>query len=281
MEAYGSYNGTLKPLRELNAPVLDRAMYFGDGCYEAVLVSHGMGVALDFHLERFQNSLALLKIPFPLTRKELKNELFRCVAATEADEVLLYWQCTRGTARRTHTFPENTPPNLLIMATPKRIEAPSVEMKLISVTDVRFSLCHIKTLNLIPNVLAAEEAKQKGAEEAIFVRDGFVTEGTHTNVHLLKDGTLHTHPLNEHILPGVTRRVLLELCKQNGIPIVEQPFTLSDLKAADEVLITSSGLHVSRAVFLDGLPVGNRDAALYRRLSDLYFKKVGLPPFHA
>lgn len=281
MEAYGSYNGTLMPLRELNAPVLDRAMYFGDGCYEAVMVTHGHGLAMERHIDRFYRSLSLLQIPFRTDREALKAELFRCVAATEAEEVLLYWQCTRGTAPRKHTFPANTEPNLLITATPKAIDPPSTDMHLVTAPDVRFSLCHIKTLNLIPNVLAAEHARQQGAEEAVFVRDGFITEGTHTNVHILKDGTLYTHPLNEHILPGITRSVLLELCRSDGIPVVEEPFSLAALREADEILITSSGLHISRAASLDHAPIGGRAPALYHRLCALYAKAVGLPVPHA
>ena len=134
-------------------------------------------------------------------------------------------------------------------------------------------MCEVKTLNLIPNVLANERAKECGADEAVFVRNGLVTEGSHTNVHILKDGVLYTHPTDRYILPGVTRAILLGLCKGCSIPVSEQAFAKDALFSADEVLITSSTLGVRRAETIDGIAVGGRDEARYQRILQAYERR--------
>mgnify|MGYP002625530514 CR=1 FL=1 len=271
MPAIGWYNGTIGKLDEMTVPMNDRAVYFGDGCYEACLAVGGRAFALERHLDRFYRSLAALSILFTMDRDALKTALDTCLAAANEPCAVLYWQVSRATAPRTHAFPEgDLMPNLLITVTPKTLLPAERTLRLITVPDVRYALCHIKTLNLIPNVLASEQARAGGADEAVFVRDGFVTEGAHTNVHVLKDGTLYTHPANERILPGVTRSILLAICERLNVPVRETAFSKGALFSADEVLITSSTLGIRRAQTVDGVPAGGGADALYRAILQAY-----------
>ncbi len=260
MPAIGWYNGTIGRPEEISVPINDRAVYFGDGVYEACLAIGTKPFGLVPHIDRFYRSLSLLSIPFDMSKEALIKTLTDCLKAAGEQSAALYWQASRATAPRTHAFPTNgAKPNLLITVTPKQAPNLKSPMRLILSDDVRYAMCHVKTLNLIPNVLASERAHACGADEAVFVRDGFVTEGSHTNVHIVKDGTLFTHPTDQYILPGVTRGYLLSIAKQAGIPVTERAFTVEELKAADEILISSSTLGVRRAITLDGVPVGGRD----------------------
>ena len=271
MPAIGWYNGTMGPLSEMTVPMNDRAVYFGDGCYEACLAVGTRAFALSRHLDRFVRSLKGLSIPFYPDRDAFVQTLTDCLAAANEECAVLYWQVSRATAQRTHAFPAGeTAPNLLITVTPKKLAAAGQTMKLATAEDIRYAMCDVKTLNLIPNVLASERAKNSGADEAVFVRDGFVTEGSHTNIHILKDGVLYTHPTDNRILPGVTRAILLDLCAGLSIPVSEQAFSKDALFSADEVLVTSSTLGVRRAAAVDGTAVGGRDATRFQRILDAY-----------
>ncbi len=271
MSAIGWYNGTLGALEAMTVPMNDRAVYFGDGCYEACLAAGRRAFALDAHLDRFYRSLSDLKIPFSSDREALKNVLFSCLDAADEPNAVLYWQVSRASAPRTHAFPEgHFSPNLLVTVTPKKPMPQERTMKLVTADDIRYAMCNVKTLNLIPNVLASEHAKERGADEAVFVREGFVTEGAHTNVHILKDGVLYTHPTDERILAGVTRAILLGLCETLGVPVSERAFPKEALFSADEVLISSSTLGVRRATSVDGTPVGQRAEALFQAILAAY-----------
>ncbi len=271
MPAIGWYNGTLGALDEMTVPVNDRAVYFGDGCYEACLAVGSRPFALEAHLNRFYRSLSALSIPFETDRDAFAALIESCVAAAGEDCAVLYWQVSRGTAPRTHAFPTNgAKPNLLITVTPKRKMPQTRTIKLITAEDIRYAMCNIKTLNLIPNILANERAKESGADEAVFIREGFVTEGSHTNIHILKDGAFYTHPADNRILPGVTRGILLSLCREMGIPVYEQAFSKDALMHADEVLITSSTLGVCRAESIDGIVAGFKDPETFEKLVEAY-----------
>ena len=271
MQNVGYYNGKIAPIEELTIPALDRAVYFGDGCYEACLAVGTRAFALSRHLDRFEHSLKGLSIPFCPDRDAFIRTLTDCLAAANETCSVLYWQVSRATAQRTHAFPTGeTAPNLLITVTPKKLAAPEQTMKLVTTEDIRYAMCDVKTLNLIPNVLANEHARRCGADEAIFVRDGFVTEGSHTNIHILKDGVLYTHPTDNRILPGVTRAILLELCAGLSVRVSEQAFSKDALFSADEVLVTSSTLGVRRTAAVDGTAVGGRDPGRFLMIRNAY-----------
>ncbi len=270
MPAIGWYNGMLGKPDEMSVPMNDRAVYFGDGCYEACVAFGTRVFALDAHFDRFYNSLRALEIPFSEDRAALKAILTGCLQAADEPCEVLYWQASRATAPRTHAFPGSGEPNLLVTVTPKTLLPPERTLRLVTTEDVRYAMCNVKTLNLIPNILANEHAKRSGADEAVFVRDGLVTEGSHTNVYILKDGVLYTHPADNRILPGVTRRILLGLCREIGVPVAERAFTGDELIKADEVLITSSTLGVRRAETVDGVPVGGRAETIFNRIASAY-----------
>ncbi len=260
MKQIGYYNGKLGPLEEMTIPMNDRASYFGDGVYEAVVVADGVPFALEDHFDRFYDSLRILEIPFTMSREALKTELMKCVAASEGDYVWLYWQCSRGTAVRDHVYPgAGVTPNLTIMVMPGEREDIDRKMKLTLVEDIRWQLCNVKTLNLIPSVMASEMAKKRGCDEAVLHRGDIVTECAHSNILLLKDGVLRTHPADNHILPGISRKHLLEMAPEHGIPVEEIAFTIAEMMEADEIIVSSSGTFCASAVEIDRIPVGGKD----------------------
>ena len=160
----GYYNGTMGPLEEMTVPMGDRALYFGDGIYEATCVANRVPFALDDHLDRMYNSLRLLEIPFTMERDQVKAELQKVIDAAEDSPIhFLYWQISRGVAMRNHPFPANTEPALLIYVKPHTMKSMDKPYKLISMEDIRFKLCNIKTLNLLPSVMTAQPSSTGAA----------------------------------------------------------------------------------------------------------------------
>lgn len=274
MQYVGYYNGEIGDLREMKIPMLDRAVYFGDGCYDATTFANNHIFAAEDHLDRFYNSCKLLEIPFDMSREELQEALQKCIDMNEMDHGMLYWQCSRGTGFRQHNFlPEDVKPNLMIYTVPCELLPMDSTMRLISMEDTRFLHCNIKTLNLIPSVIAYQRCIEQGCQETVFHRGKRVTECAHSNILMLKDGALCTPPRDNLILPGITLKHLLELAEENGIPVKEEPFTMEELKAADEIIVSSSGGLCIQAVELDGQPVGGKDPKNLKILQDAYTEK--------
>lgn len=275
MKNVGYYNGEYDLIENMKIPMNDRAIYFGDGVYEATFVKNHKIFALEEHLDRLYNSLRLIEIPFHMTREELTAELIKIAALVDSDDTyMLYWQISRGTGMRNHVFPEDGTPNLLITVR----EMPMKDIyhktyKLIDLEDIRFLMCNIKTLNLIPAVIANQRAKEAGCDEVILHRGDRVTECAHSNVSILKDGAFVTAPLDNLILPGITRKHLIAICREHNIPVIEKAYTLDELKQADEVIISSSSALCIRAVELNGKTVGQKDEKTLRILQDAYLKK--------
>ena len=265
MEQVAYYNGTIGAPEELTVPFLDRACFFGDGVYDATMASRGVILYLEDHLDRFWDSMRFMRFEPNFTREQLVGELQRVLDLADARDVFLYWQITRGTAPRKHEFAD-VEPNLWITATPMPIGDLKQTLDLYSYPDLRYSYCNVKTLNLLPNVLAAQNAVDHGGQEAVFVRDGHVTEAAHSNLHILKDGVLVTHPADDHILHGIARKHLIGRCEALGIPVQERLYTLDELMAADEVLVSSSTKFALRVAHVDGKPVGGRDLATFDKL---------------
>ena len=275
MKEVGYYNGKLGPLEEMTVPMGDRALYFGDGIYEATCVANGVPFALDDHLDRMYNSLRLLEIPFHMDRDTVKAELQKVIDAAEPTPVqFLYWQISRGVCVRNHPFPpKEVAPSLLIYVRPHKMKSMDVPYKLISMEDIRFKLCNIKTLNLIPSVLANQRAAERGCDEAVLHRGSRVTECAHSNISILKDGVFRTAPTDELILPGITRKHLLALAKENGIPTDERPISMVELMNADEAIVTSSSALCMRVESIDGIPVGGKDPQRIQLLQKAYLEK--------
>ena len=271
----GYYNGEMGSLEEMKVPMGDRALYFGDGIYEATCVANRVPFALDDHLDRMYNSLRLMEIPFTMGREEIKAELQKVIdAAEEAPCLFLYWQISRGVCMRNHPFPgAEVKPTLMIYVKPVTMKDMNKRYKLISMEDIRYKLCNIKTLNLIPSVLANQRAVERGCDEAVLHRGSRVTECAHSNISMLKDGVLHTAPADELILPGITRKHLLQLCAANGIPVVEAPYSMVELMNADEIIVSSSSALLMGVESIDGIPVGGKDARRLHLLQDAYREK--------
>ncbi len=273
MERVGYYNGEIGPLEELKVPFLDRVAFYGDGVYDATVARDGVILFLEDHLDRFFKSMAFMRFEPNFTRDHLTEELQRVVALADDRDVFVYWQITRGTAYRKHEFPD-VKPNLWIMVYPMPFGNLDRTFDLARFEDKRFSYCNVKTLNLLPNVLAAQNAVDHGCQESVFVRDGYVTECAHSNIHILKDGVLVTHPADEHILHGIARKHLLAACVDLGIPVEERLYTLDELKNADEVIVSSSSTAGVRAASVDGDPVGGNDIATYERIKNALLEEI-------
>jgi len=267
MQTLGYYNGTWGPLEQMSVPMLDRACYFGDGIYDAAYSRNYRIFTLDEHVDRFFRSAAALEIRLGQTKEELKTILNDMLRRMDSGECLVYWQATRGAAIRSHTYPDPAQcANLWIMLRPASVLPLERRLKLITAEDTRYLHCNIKTINLLLNCMAAEQAKRAGADEAVFHRGGRVTEGTSKNCHIIRDGVFITAPLDNLILAGVARAHLLRACAALGIPSEERPFTLEEMFDADEVLVSSAGCFGLAADFIDNKPVGGKAPEVLARL---------------
>ncbi|MEO0009819.1 MAG: aminotransferase class IV [candidate division WOR-3 bacterium] len=252
--------GAIMPKRQARISPDDRGFYFADGVYEVMRTYQGRIFRLREHLNRFRNSLRAVQIDLP----DVEHIGEICVELMERNgfsgrDVFFYIQATRGVWQRNLLFPpREVLPTLYISVT--EIVPPVREreqgIRVITVEDIRWQRCDIKAIGLLASVLARNQAQAAGAEEAIFVRNGILTEGTHTNLFLVKNGRVFTHPLNRHILPGVTRTVVLELCARLGIEVVESGVREDEVFAMDEVFVTSTTWEVVPVVMVNGRPVG-------------------------
>ena len=269
MKTLGYYNGKFGPLDEMTVPMNDRVSYFGDGVYDATYSRNYVIYALDEHIDRFYNSAALLKIKIPHTKDEMKALLCDMVKKLDDDEQFVYWQVTRGTGMRNHAFPAGSvPANIWITLKPAKVKDTYQKIKLITLEDTRFLHCNIKTLNLLPSVMAAQKTAEAGCDEAVFHRGDRVTECAHSNVHIIRDGVFVTAPTDHLILPGIARAHLIKTAKQLGYAVDETPYTLDDLMNADEVIVSSSGSFCLAASEVDGKKVGGRAPEMLKALQD-------------
>lgn len=266
MKNLGYYNGEFGPLEEMKVPMDDRVCWFGDGVYDAGPCRNYHIFAIDEHIERFFNSAALLDIEMPVTKEELKDILNEMVNKVDTGDLFVYYQVTRGTGIRNHAFTKG-PGNLWIMLKPATISDSIEPIKLITMEDTRFLHCNIKTLNLIPSVMATQKATEAGCQETVFYRPGGrITECAHSNCHIIKDGKLYTAPADNLILPGIARAHLIKMCKKLNIAVSETPYTLDDLFAAEEVIVTSSSNLCLHACEIDGKKVGGKQPEMMELL---------------
>ena len=269
MKDIAYYNGKIGRIDEVQAPITDRGFYFGDGVYDAAMVNNKKIFELEDHLDRFYNSLKLLRIEPPMQRDELTKTLNELVSQLDSDAPhMLYWQSTRAVAHRMHA--KGGKASLMAFSEPCGLDRQDHPYKLISVEDTRFLHCNIKTLNLIPNCMAMQQAVEAGCDEVVFHRGDRVTEGAHSGLAILKDGVFCTPPADNLILPSITRKHFLTLCDKLGVPTRIAPFTVDELKNADEVMILSTGTHCVGACELDGKPLGGKDPALLDKLQKAY-----------
>jgi D-alanine transaminase len=254
------FNGSFLRKEEIQISPDDRGFLFSDGVYEVVRAYGGKPFKMTEHMDRLARSLRETRIDFPgIADLAVAGAKLIARNGLEAADSIIYFQITRGVAPRKHTFPDPPVPAtamVLISPAPSSTEMREKGVGAILVPEFRWSRCDIKAIGLLGSVLAVQQAKEKGAEEAIFVRDGVVTEGTHTNVLAVFNGNIHTHPLGNFILSGVTRGVVLELCNKLGIAYREQAFRAENLSKASEIMITGTNKEITPVVRLDGRPVG-------------------------
>ena len=257
MQNLGYYNGVVGPLDELTVPFNDRVHFFGDGVYEATFTRNHKVFALEEHIDRFYRSAAMVDIKIPHEKAELAAIIRDLVSRVDTPEQQVYFQVTRGTQPRNHTYPEDMVGNFWVVLKPMPIKDIGMEVKAITREDIRFHQCHIKTLNLLPAVMYSQEAARAGVYETILYRKpDRVTECSHSNVHIINEkGEFQTAPLDNLILPGIARMNMLAMCRKLGIPYAEIPFTKADLFTADEVMISSSGSFCIPVKEIDGKTV--------------------------
>lgn len=252
-------NGTITPYGEARVALEDRGFVFADGVYEVIRAYDGRPFALQAHLDRLRRSAAGIEIDLPQADAELRAIIGDLLAQSGAREAEIYMQLTRGVARRNHPFPEGVPPTLVVGVRSLR-ELPDslweTGVTAITVDDERWARCDLKTIGLLPNVLAKQKAQRRNAFEALFVRQGCLTEGSSTNVLLVREGRLISPLADNRILPGVTRAEVLRLAREAGIPVEERDVLADELSRAHEVFLASTRLEVMPVVAVDGREVG-------------------------
>lgn len=268
MKSLAYYDGKIGTPEELTVPFNDRVHFFGDGCYDATMGGNGRVFLLEDHLDRFYTSARALDIHVPMEKDALGKLLTDLLGRVDSKTCFVYWQVTRGVENRNHAYSEDLPGKLWVTITPKAMPDFGKPLKLNDQEDTRFFHCNIKTLNLLPSVLAAQGAKRSGCDETIFHRGEIVTECAHSNVSVLKDGILYSHPNDEFILRGIAKTHMIQACYRLGIPVLEKPYTLDFLKNADEVIVTSSTKFCLRAGNLNGQSVGTKASELFRAIQD-------------
>jgi len=268
-------NGTFLPLDEAQVSVLDRGFLFGDGVYEVIPVYGGHLFRLPHHLKRLRNSLDGVRIRNPMHDEEWQAVLEELVALNEGSDQAVYLQVTRGVApRRDHAFPTGIRPTVFCMSNPVTVNRDSAAeqgVRAITLDDIRWSLCNIKAITLLPNAMLRQQAIEADTAEAILNKNGRVIEGAASNLFIVRDGLLITPPNSNALLPGITRDLVLELAANNGIPFREADIPAEDLFSCNEIWLTSSTREISPVVQLDSTTIGNgTPGPLWHKMIVLY-----------
>ena len=271
-------NGQMQPLSQAKISVLDRGFIFGDGVYEVIPVYGRRLFRFDEHMARLSRSLDKLRIKNPHSRDEWLRQARMLVAELPADNQLVYIQVTRGVALRDHVMPEGIPPTVFIMS--NLMKPPAVEQRHHGVActtarDFRWERGDIKSVSLLGNVLARQMSADHGAAETIMFRDGWLTEGSGSNVWVVHEGAVLGAPRSEHVLEGIRYELLRELCEEEGIAYNLRPISEDDVRTADELMISSASKEVLPVTKLDNQPVGHgalrgKPGPVYARLYEAY-----------
>ena len=268
------FNGEFMPKSEIRISPDDRGFLFADGIYEVMISYNGRFFRRDAHLLRMANGLKALRIrgADPAAIVSAADELLqRNEVGTET--VCSYIEVTRGVAPRKHSFPApDTPPTVLVYLMPFTPKLdPAKGTSVITVPDIRWLRCDVKSVALLPNCLANQQAQEAGAYEALLVRDGVVLEGTASSFFAVFDGEARTAPKTNYILPSITRDVVIEICMREGIPLSEQPIFAHELGDADEAFLAGTTTEIAPIVQIDGRPVGNGTPGPFTsRMVDLF-----------
>jgi D-alanine transaminase len=254
------FNGALTDFSSAKASVEDRGFLFGDGVYEVIRVYDGTPFSLAEHLARLQSSAAGIELALPVSPENIAVIAEDVLKRSGIDNAEIYIQVTRGAARRNHLFPKNATPSLFVGARPVReipAELRETGCSVVTHPDERWARCNLKTICLLPNVLAKEHASRQGSFEALLIRDGLMTEGSSSNVFLLIEETLVTPIADNRILPGITRGIVIDLARRQGRSVVERDIPLQELSEAQEIFLTSTTMELMPVVKADGKLVGD------------------------
>ena len=267
-------NGEFLPPERAMVSAFDRGFVFGDGVYEVIPVFGRRLFRLPHHLARLSRSLTEVRLPNPLTVQQWEDVLTRLIDNIPTDDQSVYLQITRGPAPRDHAFPTDVEPTVFAYAQPTKPAPPEVlaqGISAVTIADIRWLRCDIKATALLANAMLRQQAADRGAAEALLIRDGVVTEGAASNIFVVRGGALYTAPNGPFILPGITRDLVLELAQANTIPVHEQSVPESTLFDADEIWITSSMREILPVTRLNDRPVGSgKPGPLYARMHVLY-----------
>lgn len=267
-------NGRLLPIEQATVSVLDRGFIFGDGVYELVPVYSRVPFRLEEHLARLERSLGETRIRNPYSRAQWRAHIYALIDAQPFEDQGIYFQVTRGVAKRDHAFPENVEPTVFMMSNPLVNPQPAQVEKgasAVSAQDYRWLRCDIKSISLIGNCLLRQTSAEAGGAETILFRDGKLTEASASNVFIVKRGVIQSPPKSNLILPGITYDVVVELARANGLPLEFKDIPEADVRAADELWVSSSSKEVLAIVELDGKRVGDgHPGPVFRRMFQLY-----------
>ena len=267
-------NGEFLTADQAKVSVFDRGFLLGDGVYEVIPVYAGNCFQLEGHLLRLQTSLNGVRMANPHSDQEWQALIEQLISLNGGGDQSLYLQVTRGVAPRDHVFPEGVTPTAFAMSNPLQPvpeEYKTQGAAAITLADIRWQNCDIKAITLLPNSLLKQQAHEAGALEALLIRDGYLTEGAASNAYVVIEGTIYTAPKDEKVLPGITRDVVLDIAKENDMPLIEQAVSEQQLKQADEIWISSSTKEVVAITQLDGEAVaGGLPGPVWQRMDALY-----------
>jgi len=267
-------NGEYIPLSQAKVSVLDRGFIFGDGIYEVIPAYAKHPFRLREHLARLNNNLTATRITNPHSEPDWETIINKVVAQQDIEDQSIYLQITRGVAQRDHAFPEEVEPTVFVMSNPLNVIDQAIFNKgvsAITLDDIRWQYCNIKAIALLPNILLRQAALDKGAQEAILIRDDEVTEGSASNIFIVKDGVIKTPPKSALLLPGITRDLVVELAETNGLAFEETVFSQDELSQADEIWLTSSTKEVLPIVSLNEQTVGSGEpGSVSRKMYEIF-----------
>lgn len=271
-------NGKYLPEEDAQISIFDRGFIFGDAVYEVVPVINGKLVDKEYFLQRLDRSLSEIQIAWPCSKQEYVDMLSALIEKNDLQEGIVYSQVTRGVADREFTFPPDTKPTLVaftsVMELLNTAEA-ETGIAVSTTEDLRWKRRDIKSVNLLAQVLAKQEAASKNSAEGWMVEDGYITEGVSSSAYIVKDGVVITRPLSNLILPGIRRRTLLEIAAKAGIELEERLFTVEEALAADEAFMSSAGAIAVGIVSIDGHQIGDgKPGAITLQLRELYKQRL-------
>ncbi|MCM3125574.1 MULTISPECIES: D-amino-acid transaminase [Bacillaceae] len=263
---------------EAKVDIEDRGYQFGDGVYEVIRVYNGKMFTGIEHLNRLAESAEKIRMKLPYSPEELLARMEELISKNEVETGTVYMQFTRGTSPRNHVFPGEEVATTFVAYTrkvPRPVDPMEKGVRAILDEDIRWLRCDIKSLNLLGNLLSKQKAAEAGCFEAILHRGETVTEGSHSNISIVKDGVVITHQADNHILNGISRQKVLEICRNEGIPFEERAYTLEELSSADEVFSSGTTVEVMPVVEVAGKPVGNgQPGSVTRKLQTLFKAEI-------